>query len=134
MPTSHRSAPLSLAELVAAAASPPPGFVYPRRVDLTLADADRVERLTAAVPDAQGRPFLSLRDAVALALDVAANVARAGDLDRYRTPPPPPLPVPELSAATLAWLEGFRADVEARATAAAEAAKRRDRSGGRRRR
>lgn len=107
---------------------------YPRRVDLTLGDAARVVRLIDAVPDAQGRPFLTLSAAVALALDIAANVIAAGELGRYRTPPPEPLPMPELSAAALAWLEGFRADVEAKAAKDAEAARKRDRSSGKRRR
>jgi hypothetical protein len=91
-------------------------------------------RLIDAVPDAQGRPFLTLSDAVVLAFDVAANVVAAGQLVRFRTPPPEPLPVPELSAASLAWLEGFRADAEAKAAAAAEAAKKRDTSSAKRRR
>ena len=120
------------AELAAMARRSP--LDYPRRVTLTIGDAARVMRLTDAVLNAQGQPFMTLSDAVVLAFDVAANVAAAGQLDHYRTPPPEPLPMPELSEAARAWFEGFKADAEAKAAAAAEAAKTRMRSSGKRRR
>ncbi|MBW6398660.1 hypothetical protein KPL78_12415 [Roseomonas sp. HJA6] len=107
---------------------------YPRRVTLTLGDAGRVMRLIDAVPDANGRPFMTLRDAVALAFDVATNVVAAGELDRFRTSPPEPLPTPEPSAALLRWVEDHRAEIEAQTAAAAEAAKKRTASSGKRQR
>lgn len=107
---------------------------YPRRVTLGLGDAERVMRLIDALPEASGRPFMTLRDAVVLAFDVATNVVAAGALERFRTPPLPPIPVPEPSAALLRWIEDHRAEIEAKTAVAVEAAKKRMRSSTKRRR
>lgn len=134
----HLSQPtMPLAEAQAALAAPPPGFTYPLHLKLTLRDAEAVARLKNAAPNALGEPFLGLHDVITLALDVAANLAKAGELNRWRTPPPDvglaPLPEPtaEQHAAALAWVETFRADAEARAASMAKTLKaaRRDGAG-----
>jgi hypothetical protein len=87
-----------------------------------------------AVPNASGEPFLSPADTVRLAVEIAAQVAAAGELERFRAPPPPPVPMPEVTEAPRVWLEKAAGEARAKAVATAKASKRAGLSGGAKRR
>jgi hypothetical protein len=103
-------------------------------VRLSFAAAIRVHRLMLAVPNASGDPFLSPADTVRLAVEIAAQVAVAGEMDRFRAAPRHAIPVPEMTEATRAWLEKAATEARAKADATAKAAKRAGLSAGPQRR